>query len=160
MPPPGHGTDDATLFGAPGADGSPDARLVAAYIEAGRTLDDLPYTPEFDSIFESLGGEAGTRTRWEVLHRLQNLRKANKLPKLGRAATPPVKVTPDEELTLSLFVQRALDADGKAGGAALGQRDQLLYDPRFADIVTRFNAHTGRNLTPHDVWRLVAKIAK
>ena len=160
MPPPEQKSANPTLFGAAEPLTVADQRLVAAYLKAARTLDDLPYTPEFDSIFESLGGEAGTRTRWEVLHRLQNLRKANKLPKLGRAATPPVKVTPDEELTLSLFVQRALDADGKAGGAALGQRDQLLYDPRFAVIVTRFNAHTGRNLTPHDVWRLVAKIAK
>jgi hypothetical protein len=28
------------------------------------------------------------------------------------------------------------------------------------ELVREFNASSGRNLTPHDVWRLVAKLAK
>ncbi|MFO0832625.1 MAG: hypothetical protein U0637_12390 [Phycisphaerales bacterium] len=135
-----------------------DAQLTAAYVQAGRTLDDLPYTPEFDAIFSAVGGDLAGRSRGEVLHRLQNLRKANRLPRLGRAQTPSVKVTPEEESTLSALVQGALES--RTGSPALGQRDQLLYDDRFTAIVTTFNARTGRSLSPHDVWRLVAKLAK
>ncbi len=75
-----------------------------------------------------------------------------------KAATPAVKVTPEEESTLTHLVQSALES--KMQSPALGQRDQLLYDDRFPMIVSTFNARTGRNLTPHDVWRLVAKLAK
>lgn len=146
-----------TLFGTDVPDDHDD-RLIAAYVAAGRTLDDLPYTTEFDSIYDSVGGEGSGRSRHDVLHRLQNLRKANKLPRLGRAATPAVKVTPEEESTLTHLVQSALES--KMQSPALGQRDQLLYDDRFPTIVSTFNARTGRNLTPHDVWRLVAKLAK
>ncbi len=129
-----------------------DLGLIDAYVRAGRTLDDLPYTAEFESLFEQIGGDKVWTARWTVLHRLQNLRKAGKLPKLGRGATAAIKVTPrDEELLTELVVARV---------GTLGQRDQLLYDPRFDDIVQAFNARTGRNLEPHDAWRLVAKLAK
>lgn len=147
-----------TLFGVEARVSDFDERLVAAYVAAGRTLDDLPYTREFDRIFEAVCGDGGGRTRFDVLHRLQNLRKANKLPRLGKAATPAVKVTPDEEAALTRLVQSALES--KMQSPALGQRDKLLYDDRFPGIVTAFNARTGRSLTPHDVWRLIAKMAK
>ena len=39
-----------------------DTALVAAYVHAGRTLDDLPYTPEFDAIYLQAG--AG-KSRWD-----------------------------------------------------------------------------------------------
>lgn len=146
-----------TLFGAD-APADSDDRLIAAYVAAARTLDDLPYTPEFDRIYDSVGGEGSGKSRHDVLHRLQNLRKANKLPRLGKAATPTVKVTPEEESALTHLVQSELES--KVQSPALGQRDQLLYDDRFPVIVSTFNARTGRNLTPHDVWRLVAKLAK
>lgn len=129
-----------------------DASLVAAYLRAGRTLDDLAYTPEFETLFEAIGGQAAWKTRWAVLHRLQNLRKAGKLPKLGRAATSAIKVTPDEEHILTQLIVEQV--------GSLGQRDQLLYDTRFEAVVQAFNARTGRNLDPHDTWRLVAKLAK
>lgn len=129
-----------------------DAALVDAYVRAGRTLDDLAYTPEFESIFEAAGGVRVWRTRWEALHRLQNLRKAKRLPRLGRSASPAIKVTPEDEALLADLVRGAV--------GTLGQRDQLLYDPRFDALVQDFNARTGRSLAPHDVWRLVAKLAK
>ncbi|MFZ2874441.1 MAG: hypothetical protein WAZ94_08155 [Phycisphaerales bacterium] len=128
-----------------------DDRLVAAYVEVGRTLDDLPYTEEFEKLVTVLGGE-GAVARREVLHRLQNLRKANKLPRLGRAASPSIKVTEDEE---SLLVGLVTEQAG-----TLGQRDQLVYDPRFDTLTERFNARTGRSLSRHDLWRLVAKLSK
>lgn len=141
-----------SLFGdiRPRSLGSDD-RLVAAYVEVGRTLDDLPYTDEFEKLVAVLGGE-GAVARREVLHRLQNLRKANKLPRLGRAAGPSIKVTEDEE---SLLVALVTEQAG-----TLGQRDQLVYDPRFDTLTERFNARTGRGLSRHDLWRLVAKLAK
>jgi hypothetical protein len=61
-------------------------------------------------------------------------------------------VTPEDEALLADLVRGAV--------GTLGQRDQLLYDPRFDALVQAFNARTGRNLSPHDVWRLVAKLAK
>lgn len=128
-----------------------DDRLVAAYVEVGRTLDDLPYTDEFEKLVAVLGGD-GALARREVLHRLQNLRKANRLPRLGRAASPSIKVTEDEE---SLLVGLVTEQAG-----TLGQRDQLVYDPRFDTLTERFNARTGRSLSRHDLWRLVAKLAK
>lgn len=128
-----------------------DDRLVAAYVEVGRTLDDLPYTDEFEKLVAVLGGD-GALARREVLHRLQNLRKANRLPRLGRAASPSIKVTEDEE---SLLVGHVTEQAG-----TLGQRDQLVYDPRFDTLTERFNARTGRSLSRHDLWRLVAKLAK
>lgn len=128
-----------------------DDRLVAAYVEVGRTLDDLPYTEEFEKLVTALGGD-GALARREVLHRLQNLRKANKLPRLGRAVGPSIKVTEDEE---SLLVALVTEQAG-----TLGQRDQLVYDARFDTLTERFNARTGRSLSRHDLWRLVAKLAK
>lgn len=137
---------DAKLAAA----GPTDAALIERYVAAGRTLDDLPYTEEFESLYAGLGRGAGTRAG--VFHRLHNLRKAGKLPKMGRAATPPVRVTPEEEAVLTGLIV------GRAG--TLGQRDQLLFDPRFDEIVQAFNARTGRDLSPHAAWRLAAKIAK
>jgi len=132
--------------------GDDDRRLIEIYVRTARTLDDLPYTDEFESLYAALAGETPPITRRAVLHRLYTLRKAGKLPKLGRAESASVKVTPDDEARLASMVTSAV--------GSLGQRDQLLYDPRFDAIVQEFNADTGRNLHPHDLWRLVAKLAK
>ncbi|GJQ29978.1 MAG: hypothetical protein HBSAPP03_18620 [Phycisphaerae bacterium] len=132
--------------------GTRDAALVEAYLRVGRTLDDLPYTDDFERVYEAAGGVETWGSRRDALHRLMNLRKAGKLPKLGRAASPAVMVTADEDAVL-------IDLVVEAAGT-LGQRDQLLYDAKFDGVVQGFNARTGRNLGPHDVWRLVAKLAK
>jgi argininosuccinate lyase len=126
--------------------------LIAAYRKAGRTLDDLPYTDEFEQVFAAAQKSHPEMDKYQTFRRLHNLRKAGKLPKAGKAATLPVKLQPKEEAWLR---DRVVESVG-----SLGQRDQLPYDGKFDGLVERFNAHTGRALSPHDVWRLVAKLAK
>jgi len=149
----------ASLFGAgAAADGKPADRaaefadLIAAYQKVGRTLDDLPYTRDFDALCLAAQRSHPDLDKYQLFRRLHNLRKAGKLPKLGKPATLPVKLSAKEE---SWLRERMVETCG-----SLGQRDQLPYDPRFDTIVESFNAHTGRTLSPHDVWRLVAKLAK
>jgi cephalosporin-C deacetylase-like acetyl esterase len=143
---------EPSLFGAgplPSRD-SADQDLIAAYVSAGRTLDDLPYTEEFNRVYRA-AGVPGKAER-EVFHRLQNLRKAGKLPKLGRPVSSPPRIDEREETSLAQLVV--------AGVGSLGQRDQLPYSDQFEPLVAAFNQRTGRNLSPHDVWRLIAKLAK
>lgn len=158
----------ADLFAA--VDGGPEApevrplsatdeSLIGAYESAGRTLDDLPYTPEFESLFEhamdrlkSVPTSPGPMSRRQVLRRLQNLRKAGRLPRVGRSTTSPPVIKPEDEAILSSLVVAAV--------GSLGQRDQLPYDEKFDALVSEFNHLTGMSLSPHDVWRLVAKMAK
>lgn len=129
-----------------------DRLLIDAYMVGGRTLDDLPYTREFEDLFMSLGGDACGKSRREVFHRLHNLRKASKLPRIGRAPfNPPTINLDDEELLSSLVVAQI---------GTLGQRDQLPFTSRFELLAQQFNDRTGRSLASHDVWRLVAKLAK
>ncbi|MFA6045672.1 MAG: hypothetical protein WC718_11875 [Phycisphaerales bacterium] len=141
-----------TLFGNAGTAPNNDERLVDAYVEIGRTLDDLPYTQDFEALLERIGVGVEAAGRREVFHRLHNLRKASKLPKLGRGETAPTLVEPEEERLLVQLVTASV--------GTLGQRDQLLYDAKFDEIVGTFNEKTGRSMTPHTVWRLVAKLAK
>jgi hypothetical protein len=129
-----------------------DQILIKAYTAAGRTLDDLPYTNEFESLYAAIGGEQSGRDRRAVFHRLHNLRKAKKLPRLGRAAESAPHVLPEDEAVLSALVVESV--------GTLGQRDQLPYDARFDQLVQAFAATTGRGLSQRDVWRLVAKLAK
>jgi hypothetical protein len=149
------GPEEPLLFGGVEEDrrsagASGDEPLIVAYRSTGRTLDDLPYTDDFDRLHRSLGPAAGTQR--EVFHRLHNLRKAGKLPKLGKPETRPPRITPEEEDALrALVVEFA---------GTLGQRDKLPYTPQMDVVVERFNGATGKNLDPHVVWRLVAKLAK
>ncbi|MBC7834895.1 MAG: argininosuccinate lyase [Phycisphaerales bacterium] len=142
----------ASLFGG-ASEGPNDASdLGRLYERIGRTLDDLPYTQEMEQIFaESGAGERGW-SRAELLHKLQNLRKAGKLARVGRAAASPIKLTAAEESQLETLVVESV--------GSLGQRDQLPHTPEFDRIVEVFNQRTGRGLTPHGAWRLVAKLAK
>lgn len=143
--------DEPSLFAEPvGPD--PDEPLIQAYLSAGRTLDDLPYTPEFDRLYRAVVAAGPARPEREVLHRLQNLRKAGRLPRLGVAASRPPRIDEDEERVLANLVIEEV--------GSLGQRDQLPYTPAFDRIVETFNQRTGRTLSAHDVWRLIAKLAK
>jgi hypothetical protein len=86
--------EQAALFGAePPSRDRADALLVGAYERAGRTLDDLPYTREWSDLFAEVRDSTRLRER-EVFHRLHNLRKAGKLPRLGRAASSPPRIEP------------------------------------------------------------------
>lgn len=140
------------LFGEQPPPDAHDRLLIAAYERGGRTLDDLPYTPQFDAIMGELRGTPAEAPPRTMLHRLHTIRKAGKLPRLGRTDAPPPRIEHDEEARLTELVAQAV--------GTLGQRDQLPYAPVFDRLVERFNTLTGRSLTPHDVWRLIARLAK
>lgn len=142
--------NDFRLFSDNSGPSEADVRLINAYLHVGRTLDDLPYTRDFDVLYAML--PEPREPQRDVFRRLQTLRKAGKLPRLGRSTAEPVRVTRGEE---DLMEKLIVEACG-----TIGQRDQLLYHPKFDEVVLAFNTATGRHLTPHDAWRLVAKIAK
>ncbi|QNN25060.1 argininosuccinate lyase [Planctomycetales bacterium ZRK34] len=143
------GDTPAGLFGdAPQYDIT-DSVLVTAYEQADRTLDDLPYTDEFESIYKAA---AGGRSRTDLFHRLHNLRKAGKLPRLGKAREKPPIITGDQTTVLTELVEAAI---GK-----LSLRDQLPFTDDFDHIVAEFNARTGLQFSPYQVWRVIAKLAK
>ncbi|MEM1108393.1 MAG: DUF4148 domain-containing protein [Planctomycetota bacterium] len=136
-----------------------DELLISVYLKQGRTLDDLPYTEEFEKLYADMYGPDGRdsdqstpKTKAQVIHRLQNLRKAGKLPKLGRAKSSPPKIDAEQEQQLVTLVESEI--------SQLSKRDQLLYQPTFDRVVDSFNADTGLSLSPHDIWRIVAKLAK
>lgn len=131
-----------------------EQRIIDAYAAEGRTLDDLPYTDAFERIYDVLtaGDTDAAVTRAELFHRLHNLRKAGRLPRLGRAQGSLTRIEPQHEAFLIELVHE------KVG--ELSRRDRLPYTDDFADIHTRFNDRTGLNLSPHQVWRIIAKLAK
>ncbi|MGP1347577.1 MAG: hypothetical protein ACTS3F_13045 [Phycisphaerales bacterium] len=153
-----HGDHEgAGLFGDAGDGGVSRAgddrateELIAVYERAGRTLDDLPYTPEFDRIRAAL--DLQDEPPRDTLARLQRLRKSGRLPRLGRASTLPVQLHAEESALLERLTLERIET--------LGQRDQLPYTPVFDAIVDRFNAQTGRSLEHHAVWRMIARLAK
>ena len=139
---------DATLF--PTGD---DDLLISVYQKQGRTLDDLPYTDEFEAIYLGMyGDEDDAPPRASVFHRLHNLRKAGKLPRKGKAHGERPRITPEQEALLVGRVEAAVEA--------LSKRDQLLYTPAFEELCTAFNSEAGLELSRHDIWRLIAKLAK
>ena len=125
--------------------------LINLYEKLGRTADDLPYTPHFESLFEPYieSYHDPKPDRAEVWRHLLNIRKAGKLPKLGEARSKPPDVSDEARQRL-----RELLADD------IGKRDRLPYSARFDQIVEEFNQTQARKLSPHLVWRLVATIAK
>jgi catechol 2,3-dioxygenase-like lactoylglutathione lyase family enzyme len=125
--------------------------LIAAYEKIGRTADDLPYTPHFESFYSSYVSVLGepVPTRAEVWRHLLTLRKAGKLPKLGEARSKPPEVSAEARTLLRAML-----------GKDIGKRDRLPYSKRFDEIVDGFNATQPRAISPHLVWRLVATLAK
>lgn len=136
-------TQDTSLFP------NPDELLISVYQKVGRTLDDLPYTQEFEKIFAACGDDT---TRAALFRRLHNLRKAGKLPRLGRAAAAPPRIEPAHEALLTSLVNAEI--------GPLSMRDNLLYADAFDRIVQAFNAQAGLSLSNHDAWRIIAKLAK
>lgn len=125
--------------------------LASIYEKIGRTADDLPYTPHFETLFSSYLKDHGDPkpTRQEVWRHLLNLRKGGKLPKLGEARSRPPEVAAEVRAHLRDML-----------GEDIGRRDRLPYTPRFDQLVDAFNKTQGRPLSPHLVWRLVATLAK
>ena len=125
--------------------------LAKAYESIGRTADDLPYTPHFESLYTTYAAAypEPKPTRAEVWRHLLNLRKGGKLPKLGEARSMP-PVVPDEDR------QKLREMLGED----IGRRDRLPYSPRFDSLVEMFNRTQPRAISPHLIWRLVATLAK
>src|SRR5262245_47197943 len=125
--------------------------LIQLYEKIGRTADDLPYTPHFESLYEPYAAaQADPKpTRAEVWRHLLNLRKAGKLPKLGEARSKPPDLPADARERL-----RELLASER------GRRDRLPYTARFDELVDSFNKTLPKPLSPHLIWRAVATLAK
>ena len=70
--------------------------LASVYEQIGRTADDLPYTPQFEELYNlyAVQHPDPKPTRREVWRHLLNLRKSGKLPKLGDAQPPTRNLTP------------------------------------------------------------------
>jgi len=97
------------------------------------------YTPHFER----------PPNREEVWRHLLNTRKSGKLPKLGDAKSAPPETTDTERNLVKALL-----------GNSLGKRDRLPYTKPFDEFVKAFNSATRRRLTPHQLWRLVAVLAK
>lgn len=146
-PLPEEASPPPSLFGGMTVDAH-EARLIDAYASVGRTLDALPYTDDF----ERLCSLAEATDRRETLHTLQRLRKSGRLPRLGRAPDHPPRISEDQERLLeSLVVEHA---------GSLGQRDRLPYTEAFDRTLEAFNTRAGASLSAHDLWRLIARLAK
>jgi hypothetical protein len=57
-----------------------DIILIRAYRDVGVPVDWLPYTDEFDKIYDALKTVGDTRNKAQVFRRLLNLRKSGRLP--------------------------------------------------------------------------------
>jgi catechol 2,3-dioxygenase-like lactoylglutathione lyase family enzyme len=125
--------------------------LIRLYVQIGRTADDLPYTPHFEKLFASYAAEYadGKPTRRQTWRHLLTLRKGGDLPKLGAAPTPPPEVDAEAIALLKSLL-----------GPHIGRRDRLPYTPEFDRIVDEFNARQAKPISPHLIWRVVARLAK
>ena len=148
----------AALFGSDDESNDPsglspfDRAVLDEYRRVGRTLDDLPYTEEFESLYTASFAHAHNRTRREVFHRLHNLRKAGKLPRAGRSKVArPVIDQRDEQTLIELVTLHA---------GTLGQRDRLPYTPEMDRLAETFRERTAQDIGLHELWRLIAKLAK
>jgi catechol 2,3-dioxygenase-like lactoylglutathione lyase family enzyme len=125
--------------------------LVEIYRDIGRTADDLPYTPHFESLFERYTAPLSEPKpdRAEVWRHLLTTRKAGKLPRLGEAASSPPALSADEKNQLRSIL-----------GKDIGKRDRLPYSQRFEEIAEKFNRGRRRPLAAHQLWRAVASLSK
>lgn len=133
--------------------------LVALYEKAGRTADDLPYTPQFETIHAAYAQtfpepQPGRAETWR---HLLTLRKKGELPKLGAARSRPAVA--DEKATALVH-----ELIGEIFAGKIGRRDRLPYSKEFDTLTEAFNARRVKAgdspLAPHQLWRLVALIAK
>ena len=133
--------------------------LAALYEQAGRTADDLPYTPQFERVHADYAATfpEPRPDQAETWRHLLTLRKKGELPKLGAARSrPPVA---DSKTVALLRAVLAEEFEGR-----IGRRDRLPYSREFdaiADAFNRARVKAGDDpLAPHPLWRLVALLAK
>jgi hypothetical protein len=127
------------------------ARLNDVYQKVGRTADDLPYTAQFESVYNEYAMPFGepAPSHAEVWRHLLSTRKAGKLIKLGAARSrPPTLDQADRDRLVELL------------GADIGKRDRLPYTERFESLVEAFNRGRRQHLSAHQIWRVVATLAK
>jgi len=139
------------VFTKPSALSAEDERLIQLYEHIGRPLDDLPYTEDFERLYENRA-DSDKRTRQALFNRLLNLRKAGRLPRTGHVSWTRPELTDDEQSLLKRLVERHVDS--------LGRRDQLLYSDKMTQLVNEFNRATDRDLSMHQLWRAIARLAK
>lgn len=139
---------------------SPKRELLASlYEKAGRTADDLPYTPQFESIYSAYAAAfpEPQPDRAETWRHLLLLRKRGELPKLGAARSAPPKTDAETAALVTRLFEEVI-------GRTIGRRDRLPYSPQFDALTERFNAERVKArhppLAPHQLWRLVASLAK
>ncbi len=127
------------------------SRLVEVYLSVGRTADDLPYTPHFESLFEQYIADLPDPKpdRAEVWRHLLTTRKAGKLPRLGEAASSPPELSIEERTELRDLL-----------GKDIGKRDRLPYSRRFEEIASTFNQARRRPIAAHQLWRAIATLSK
>jgi len=131
------------------------ALLAMLYQAINRTADDLPYTPEFERLYEDYKAKLANEEldHAEVWRHLLTMRKAAKLPKLGSAPTKPPQTTPEERVLLCELL-----------GSDIGRRDRLPYSQKFGEVHEAFNKAFSksrrRTLSPHLLWRVIATLAK
>src|SRR5207244_13551619 len=114
--------------------------IIQRYEKIGRTADDLPYTPHFESLYLPYIAHAPDPkpTRAEVWRHLLTIRKAGNLPKLGEARSRPPEVSQENRSRLRDLL-----------GEHIGKRDRLPYTERFDKIADEFNKSLSRPLAPH-----------
>lgn len=130
----------------------PDRDLLARlYLQLGRTADDLPYTTHFESLYDSYIASFPDPKpdHAEVWRHLLTTRKAGRLPRLGAARSNPPEVDDADRERLRQLL-----------GEQIGKRDRLPYSELFDELVAKYNAGRRRPFSPHQIWRLVATLAK
>lgn len=140
------------LFDDAASGHKPDrARLAEIYAKLGRTADDLPYTTHFETLYDAYAtGFADPKpSHAEVWRHVLTTRKSGALPKLGAAKSKPPELDDPDRMKLAQLLKDDL-----------GKRDRLPYTPRFDEIVNAFNRGRRRPFSPHQIWRLVATLAK
>jgi hypothetical protein len=129
-----------------------DERLVSAYTRLGRPVDDLPYTDDYEDMVRALQQQGDGRDAGSILRRLLRLRKAARLPRIGRLAAPVLRAAPEAIELVERLLREEL--------GTLGSRDQLPYTDRFDRLLQRYNSQATEQLDKHDFWRLVARVSK
>lgn len=137
---------------SPGELDDRESLLIHLYKKEGRTLDDLPYTLEFDELYKNFSAKFAEANPRDTLQQLFRLRKSGRLPRMGRASSQPFSLSPDEK---DVIIQVLEDR-----GLSLSLRDRLPYTAEFDDVFSHITSRLDKTLSKHDVWRVLARLSK
>ena len=114
--------------------------------------DALPYTSEFGKIKKKLSQKAGRpftdAEAWQLVSKIGKYGGAAIKGERKRAPRTPT-LTEDQQLEILRLLP-----DGT------GRRDDLPYTEKFDDLHRRFNKLTRSQLTQHEFWRGLSRVAK